>query len=248
MLYTRLQRIRVCALLIFLVFGFSSGYAATAQEEAEQKQRIDQLKKGVIKVTALKPGNVRDEGAGIMIGEQEGNIYFLTAYHVIEDASEILIESYGKLGKQYEVEIFGKRYDPNHDIAVLMISTYEMSSEFVEQLYEVDPTKLQPGDKSIIIGHPADKQWELVWADLHSKSSTRLILKPGAIKPAHSGGPLLDVKGNLVGIVIGTTEAEYGEVVRIDTALAILDRWGVPYRVKLRVDFCSVIRRVIAFN
>ncbi|MBE9475001.1 MAG: trypsin-like peptidase domain-containing protein [Chloroflexi bacterium] len=230
--------------MIYLVFGFSSGYAATAQEEAEQKQRIDQLRKGVIKVTAVKPGNVREVGAGIMIGEQGTNIYFLTAYHVIEDASYILIESCGKRGKQYKAKIFGERYDPNHDIAVLTVSNYEMSSEFVEQLYEIDPTNLQPGDEFIIIGHPADKEWESVWADLHSKSSTRLILKPGAIKPAHSGGPLLDVNGNLVGIVIGTTETEYGEVVRIDTALGILDGWGVPYRVKLRVDFCSVLNRL----
>lgn len=245
MLHISPQRVQICAALICFLCGIASGYAATAQEEAERKKRIDQLRKGVIRVTALKPGDVREVGAGIMIGERGTNIYFITAYHVIEDASDILIESYGKRGQQYKAKVFGERYDPVHDIAVLMVSNYEMPSDSLEQLYEIDLSKLQPGDQTIIIGHPPDKEWELVWTNLHSKSSTRLILKPGVVKSAHSGGPLLDTYGNLVGVVIGKTKKEYGEVVRIDKALPILDSWGVPYRTKLRVDFCAVLRRII---
>ncbi len=238
------KRVRFCAALICFVCGLAIGYPQTAQEEAQRKQRIDQLRKGVIKVTAFKPGDVLDVGAGIMLGEQEGKIYFLTAFHIIEDASEIQIESYGKRGKQIRAEVFGERYSPDHDIAVLVVSSYEIS-DYVEQLYEVDLSKLQPGDKTIIIGHPPDKEWELASTPLRSMNSTRLILNQGVVQPSHSGGPLLDIYGNLVGVVIGNNETEYGEVVRIDTALTILNEWGVPYRTKLRVDFCALINRII---
>jgi len=244
MLHISPRRVSVCAVLICFVFGLGTGYAATPQEEAQRKQRIDKLRKGVVKVTAIKPRDVRDVGAGIMIGEQEGDVYFLTAYHVIEDASQILIESYGQRGKQYQATVFRGRYDPTHDLAVLTLSKYGISDS-VEQLYEADLSKVQPGDETIVIGHPPDKEWELSWTPLRSKNDTRLILNRGIVQPSHSGGPLLDIYGNLIGVIIGNNETGYGEVVRIDTALAIVDKWGGRYQVKFIPDFCRIVRTAI---
>jgi len=244
MLYINQKKNRVLAVLIYLIYGLGDGYAATLQEEAKQNQMKDSLKKGVVKVIAVKRKNVVERGAGIMLGEQKGTIYILTAYHIVKDALHIFIESYGVPREKVEAKIF-ERYDPENDITVLMVENNQFLTNSLEQMYEIDPSKFQPGDKAIIIGHPGDEEWELIGVNVHSKSSTRLMLDQGILRDSQSGGPLLDLYGNLLGIIIESTKTRYGEVVRIDTALATLDKWGVPYRVKLRVDFCSVIHRLI---
>lgn len=237
------QSILTLLVLLPLLLSMESVGAQTATERVEQQVLVQHLKQGVAKVYAWKPGNVVDVGAAVMLGEQDDKIYFVSAYHIVEDAEIIKIETFGNRGPQIQVSTFGDRFDPKHDLVVLVGSRYQISG--TDQLYERDLNNLSSNDTTHIIGHPQNDQWVIATATIDSINSTRILLHRGVVKNRYSGGPLIDRYGKLLGVVIGNTSNELGEVVRIDVVLQVLDSWGVPYRTKMAVNFCNILTQII---
>lgn len=127
--------------------------------------------------------------------------YIVTNYHVIKDGSKILVEKYDDGEKQFEAQLIG--CDPNTDLAVLKIT-----GEGLPCLEFSDSDQIEVGQWTMAIGHPF-KLRDSVSAgvisathrgDLQISQLEDFIQTDAAINPGHSGGPLVDLSGNVVGV------------------------------------------------
>lgn len=153
----------------------------------------------------IKPEEEREEkvysgGSGFIISEDG---YILTNYHVIADADEVEI-IYGKEEK-LKAKVIGK--DPPTELALLKI-------DYKEPLPYVplgDSDKLEIGEwvmavgfplvygKTVTVGVISAKEKKLGISEKTS-SFENFLQTDAAINPGNSGGPLVNVKGEAVGV------------------------------------------------
>src|SRR6476646_3339387 len=167
----------------------------------------------------------RGMGSGFVI-DSEGHI--LTNYHVIESARQVEVTTSDK--KKYKAQIIG--VDPPHDLAVIQIP-----SKSVPQAEIGDSKNLIVGQKVFAIGNPFGLSGTMTRGIISSIRSLRgergfideAIQTDAAINPGNSGGPLLNARGQVIGIntmiLTGGVEqsAGIGFAIPINTAKAVLD-------------------------
>ncbi|MBD7915148.1 trypsin-like peptidase domain-containing protein [Clostridium sp. Sa3CUN1] len=157
---------------------------------------------GVIDYSGIIPQETEGIGSGFIINE-EG--YILTNYHVIEGAKEVTVT----LSDGNEVKAKVVNYDSNRDVAMLKISDDTVKVPAVAELGDSDA--LKPGEQVIAIGTPLSKEFNqtvtsgIVSAvnrnvETSSGQQVNLIQTDAAINPGNSGGPLVNTKGEVVGI------------------------------------------------
>ena len=157
---------------------------------------------GVIDYSGIIPKETSGIGSGFIINE-EG--YILTNYHVIKGAKEVVVT----LSDGRDVNAKVVNYDENQDVAMLKISDDNIKVPAVVELGNSDA--LKPGEQVIAIGSPLSKEFgQTVTAGIVSatnrtvKTSSgvelNLIQTDTAINPGNSGGPLVNTKGEVVGI------------------------------------------------
>jgi S1-C subfamily serine protease len=158
--------------------------------------------------------------------DAEGHI--LTNYHVIESARQVEVTTSDK--KKYKAQIIG--VDPPHDLAVIQIP-----SKAVPQAEIGDSKDLIVGQKVFAIGNPFGLSGTMTRGIISSIRSVRgqrgfideAIQTDAAINPGNSGGPLLNSRGQVIGInsmiLTGGVEqsAGIGFAIPINTAKAVLD-------------------------
>lgn len=167
----------------------------------------------------------RGMGSGFVI-DSDGHI--LTNYHVIESARQVEVTTSDK--KKYKAQIIG--VDPPHDLAVIQIP-----SKSVPQAEIGDSKNLIVGQKVFAIGNPFGLSGTMTRGIISSIRSLRgergfideAIQTDAAINPGNSGGPLLNSRGQVIGInsmiLTGGVEqsAGIGFAIPINTAKAVLD-------------------------
>ena len=127
--------------------------------------------------------------------------YLITNYHVVEGADSIYVQN--SKGESFKVKTI--YVDPSSDIAVLQIDdqTFKNLSPLP---YTFKKTNSDIGEDVYTIGYPKD---DVVYGKGYLSSSTGFggdsiayqISIP--VNPGNSGGPLLDNRGNVIGIVSG---------------------------------------------
>lgn len=157
---------------------------------------------GVTDYSGIIPQQVDGMGSGFIINE-EG--YILTNYHVIEGAKEVIVT----LSDGRDVKAKVVNYDQNQDIAMLKLTDDSIKVPAIVELGNSDA--LKPGEEVLAIGTPLSKDFnQTVTGGLVSavnrtvETSTgvklNLIQTDAAINPGNSGGPLINTKGEVVGI------------------------------------------------
>lgn len=140
-------------------------------------------------------------GSGFIINE-EG--YILTNYHVIEGAKEVTVT----LSDDREVTASVVNYDSEQDVAMIKINE-DIEVPGVVELGDSDA--LQPGEEVLAIGNPLSKELSSTLTkgiisalnrsvETESGVSTNLIQTDTAINSGNSGGPLINTKGEVIGI------------------------------------------------
>ncbi|MEL0628701.1 Do family serine endopeptidase [Psychromonas aquatilis] len=137
-------------------------------------------------------------GSGVIIDAEHG--YIITNYHVIENASEIIVKLIS--GHQFEATVVGQ--DIQSDIALLKIE----STQPLVAIAFSDSDKLQVGDFTIAIGNPfglgqtvtSGIVSALGRSGLNLQNLENYIQTDAAINSGNSGGALLNLKGELIGI------------------------------------------------
>jgi len=138
----------------------------------------------------------RSLGSGFIINK-EG--FILTNNHVVERSDEIRVLLNNE--KEFDAKIIGK--DPKTDLALIKIE----AEESLKPLPLGDSDNLDVGDWVVAIGNPFGLE-HTVTAGIVSAKYRRLgagsydnfIQTDASINPGNSGGPLLNTKGEVIGI------------------------------------------------
>lgn len=139
----------------------------------------------------------RGLGSGVIIDAKEG--YIVTNNHVIEKADEILITL--KDGRQVEAKKIGS--DADSDIALLQVDADNLT-----EIKIADSDKLRVGDFAIAIGSPfglgqtvtSGIVSALGRSGLNIEDYEDFIQTDAAINSGNSGGALVNLRGELIGI------------------------------------------------
>lgn len=139
-------------------------------------------------------------GSGI-IWDRQGHI--VTNFHVVYGADSIQVVLSDQTS--FQAKVVG--FDPDHDLAVLRISTSK------KQLAPIDVGNsqgLRVGQKVLAIGNPFGLDHTLTTGvvsalgrtikSMNERTIEGVIQTDAAINPGNSGGPLLDSSGRLIGI------------------------------------------------
>jgi len=152
-------------------------------------------------------GLIPEEGSGSgFVYDHDGRI--ITNYHVVADASEIVVSFGG--GTELPAEVLG--VDPLNDLAVLQVDKGQGGvPEGVEPIPLGDSDALQVGQRAIAIGNPFGQFERTLTVGVVSainrtvKTEDDQVLRgviqtDAAINRGNSGGPLLDSSGRLIGV------------------------------------------------
>jgi len=142
----------------------------------------------------------RGSGSGF-VWDQNGHI--VTNFHVIEDADKAIVTLANQ--KSYEADLIG--YAPEKDLAILKIKS---PAEDLVPIPLGSSEDLQVGQHVFAIGNPFGLDQTLTTGiisalgrEIKSRSGTPIkdvIQTDAAINPGNSGGPLLDSRGDLIGV------------------------------------------------
>jgi serine protease Do len=143
-----------------------------------------------------------DHGGSGFIISKDG--YILTNHHVIEDADRVSVRLMGD-SREYQAEKIGS--DPDTDLALLRI----VADRDLPLIPLGDSGTLRVGDWVLAIGNPlayehtvtvgvVSAKGRKLWAMGRDPSLDNFIQTDAAINRGNSGGPLLNTRGEAVGI------------------------------------------------
>jgi len=136
------------------------------------------------------------QGSGFIIGD---NGYILTNNHVVGEADEITVKLHD--GREFDAELVGT--DEKSDVAVIKID-----GENLPAMPLGDSDNLKVGEWVIAIGNPFGLAETLTSGIVSAKGRSTVgindyedfIQTDAAINPGNSGGPLINIKGEAIGI------------------------------------------------
>ncbi len=202
----------------------SSEEAWRIQDEQNTVEVFESVKWGVVKVSTSRTSH-KGNGSGFFI---DGQGHVVTNYHVVEDATDIEIQTIA--GRTYSAKVAGA--DRLTDLAVLDV---EIPKPEVYPLILADYSLVKVGQKAIVMGSPLatgssmglDRSPTITTGIISAKdrsmpieSLTRpnvndftiedLIQTDAAVNPGNSGGPLLNSSGEVVGVVTAIMDSANG--------------------------------------
>src|SRR5882672_2580260 len=210
--------------------------AGPAAYDSEEQNNIAVYKKAlpsVVNITSIAVaydffyGAVPQQGMGSgFVIDSEGHI--LTNFHVVDGARQLEVTTSDK--RKYKAQIIGT--DPIHDLAVIQIPEKSVTKAEIG-----DSKDLVVGQKVYAIGNPFGLSGTMTRGIISSIRSLKgqrgfideAIQTDAAINPGNSGGPLLNARGQVIGIntmiLTGGVEqsAGIGFAIPINTAKAVLD-------------------------
>lgn len=136
-------------------------------------------------------------GSGVIIDADEG--YVVTNHHVIDGADEIMVLLSD--GREYEAKKIGS--DKDTDVALLQIDADDL-----KEVKFADSDKLRVGDFAVAIGNPFGLGQTVTSgiisalgrAELNIEGIENFIQTDAAINRGNSGGALVNLRGDLIGI------------------------------------------------
>ena len=214
----------------FLIIFLTSSVSLYAQLPDNISELVDQSAPAVVNITAKKEisqrssfgyGGIPDEmlerfgiprdfrempqqrresvsfGSGFILKSN----YILTNFHVVEDATEVVVSLSDR--REYKAEVVG--VDPLSDLAVL-----EVDGKDLPVVNVGNSDKLNVGDWVIAIGSPFSFDFSVTAGIVSAKGRSiqnnnignyvPFLQTDVAINPGNSGGPLFNLDGDVVGI------------------------------------------------
>ncbi|HEY9008245.1 MAG TPA: trypsin-like peptidase domain-containing protein, partial [Ohtaekwangia sp.] len=155
---------------------------------------------------------VRSSGSGVIISDDG---YIVTNYHVVEDANSV--EVVMNNNQRFYAKLIGS--DPTTDLALLKIRSRNLP--FIRY---GDSDKITPGEWVLAVGNPFDLNSTVTAGIVSAKARNIGILRDrsnlqvesfiqtdAAVNPGNSGGALVNLQGELIGIntAIATSSGSY---------------------------------------
>ena len=169
-------------------------------------------------------------GSGFIISEDG---YVVSNYHVVEGATTLTVITYD--GTEYDAELIG--YDQSNDVSLMKIDATGLDPVTIGS-----SDKLIVGDQVVAIGNPLGELTStLTVGYISAKDRTintdgtyniNMMQTDAAINSGNSGGPLFNMKGEVIGITTakysgesssGATIEGIGFAIPIDDVIGMLD-------------------------
>lgn len=139
-------------------------------------------------------------GSGVIVRRDGSTYYVVTNNHVVGEAAEISIAMYD--GEEYSAELVGT--DPRKDLAIVSFSMD--TSHPLAVLGDSETVKV--GDWAIAVGHPLGLTSSVTMGIVSAVGRTGgpagnindFIQTDAAINQGNSGGALVNIKGEVIGI------------------------------------------------
>ncbi|MCB9267879.1 MAG: trypsin-like peptidase domain-containing protein, partial [Lewinellaceae bacterium] len=171
---------------------------------------------------------IEEAGSGLLVGYGHNRIYLATAYHVVAGMTHIDVR-FQSDRTPYPATLV--QHDRELDLAVLFISAVLDTNVLgtINIKMEEDFTK---GEPVFSIGHPFGEAWQLndrnILLEEQDNLDPRLAtITPEAIVPGCSGGPVFDLKEELIGLILRENEIN-APCVRAYTIKKKLKDWRIP--------------------
>jgi serine protease Do len=174
-------------------------------------------------------------GSGFIFMRDGDKYYILTNNHVIKNADKIIVKlNDGTKITGDDVKVVGT--DKNTDLAIISIKT----KKDLSVLKLGDSDKIKVGDWAIAVGNPFGLEGTVTVGVISAKGRSGIPLPDGplyenfiqtdaAINPWNSGGPLLNIKGEVIGINTAITSpsgayAGVGFAIPVNTAKYVIEQ------------------------
>jgi S1-C subfamily serine protease len=199
--------------------GVSSGHLSSLNELFKKVEgSVVQI---TSKIPVANPANTQQPGGenrtalgSGFVFDRQGHI--VTNSHVVGDAKVVDVTSID--GNRYTANVTGR--DPYGDLAVLKIlnpnsNSNQNSSQFLfKPLTLGNSSELEVGDQVIAIGNPygldntmttgiVSQVGRAVQAPVGAYSIPDVLQTDAALNPGNSGGPLFNIRGQVVGVTFG---------------------------------------------
>jgi serine protease Do len=187
----------------------------------------------------------RGLGSGFIISADG---YVMTNHHVVEGSEQITVTLADK--REYSAKLIGS--DQRTDVALLKIDATGLPSIKIG-----DPNRLRVGEWVIAIGSPFGLESTVTAGIVSAKARETgeflpFIQTDVAVNPGNSGGPLINMRGEVVGInsQIFTTSGAFAGIsfaIPIDEAMRVQDQLRASGRVirgRIGVTIGAVSREV----
>ena len=207
---------------------------------------VENVKPAIVAITATVKEVGRDffgrptvneasgAGSGIIIGQNGYELYIVTNNHVINNASNIVIQ----FANDTTAKGLVKGAEALSDLAVVSVDIRDLSKDTIKAIRVAslgDSTKCQQGELVVAIGNALgygqsttvgyisalDREVVVDQMDLN------LFQTDAAINPGNSGGALLNAKGEVIGInsvkYVETSVEGVGYAIPIATAIPIIN-------------------------
>jgi hypothetical protein len=214
---------------VAFVLGLSLAVWSAAPGAQSKRYTVPELAKSMAPAVVFignvdGRGQVQSIGSGFVV-DPDGVI--VTNYHVIRGADALQIKM--KDGEIYDrVEVVD--HDERRDIAVLKIRAFKKLP--VLNLAVEQP---EPGEEAVAIGNPQGLEHTVsvgVVSAYRQAEGYRLMQISVPISPGSSGGPLFNIKGEVVGITTSGVTAEGAQnlnfAVPIDYARPLITAKSLP--------------------
>jgi S1-C subfamily serine protease len=172
------------------------------------------------------PGNYA--GTGFLLSSRG---YVATSYHVVKDADSVVIEN-EKFGRLKTVVVHS---DPINDISILKI---DKALGFKSLPFTIVEDEASLAEEVYTLGYPRE---DVVFGEGSVSALTGYLQNPNAyqisipVNPGNSGGPLLNSKGDLIGMISGLQTQTSGAAFAIKSSILLnsvvdpaLDSLAVP--------------------
>jgi serine protease Do len=157
----------------------------------------------------------RGLGSGLIVKRSGKKVFVLTNNHVVGNAEEIMVKLYDK--RQYKASLVGK--DPRKDLALVEFETDEDIP--VAELGNSD--LVQVGDLVFAVGNPLGFESTMTMGIVSAVGRkplagssvagfTDYIQTDAAINRGNSGGPLVNIRGQVIGINTWISSPDGGSI------------------------------------
>jgi tetratricopeptide (TPR) repeat protein len=184
---------------LLLAICLYSAWAVPAQEN-DVPDLVERVKPAVVYIVTTTSGKKEiGQGSGFFIRSDQ----IVSNWHVVEDAQTILVKTAeGEILRVTAVVAT----DREHDLALLQlenpangISTLEIASSLPRE-----------GERVVVVGNPKGLGWSMsdgrVASVRESKNGLKLLQITAPISPGSSGSPVVNMRGQVIGVAVGIKE------------------------------------------
>jgi len=206
------------------------------KESLHPSEKNEQYKKTENQKKKEDSSKIKTTGSGFFISS---NGHILTNNHVILNSSKISVNFKNNEKKKKIIAI-----DKNNDIAILKIDLDDN-----KYLPLMTSDKILKGEEVCALGFPLidiqGNELKATFGNINSlaglQDDHRFYQVDSAIQPGNSGGPLMDMKGSVIGIITSKLNQQYTYAVtktlnqnvnyalKIDYTLPIIKKFNISY-------------------